>query len=84
MNKHPEFFLKSSNPTQNQYEALRSFHVDNQKASKVAKIFGYSKLYFNKLCSQFHKQIKNGTPIDFFTVKKAGNPGLKKINEKIE
>ncbi|MBI4649699.1 hypothetical protein HY745_00025 [Candidatus Desantisbacteria bacterium] len=84
MNKHPNFFLKSSNSIQNQYEALRAFHVDNIKASEVAKAFGYSRLYFNKLCSRFHKQIKNGTPAEFFTIKKAGNPGLKKNNKKIE
>ena len=72
MNKHLGFFLNYTNATHRTYEALRAFHVDNLSASEIAQNFDYSVDYFNKLKSQFHKQILTKTVPEFFIDKRPG------------
>ncbi len=74
MYKYPGFFLDCSSPVQKTYEALRAFHVDNLPSKNIAEKFGYSLVYFNKIKSQFHKQISGGCPPEIFITKKPGAP----------
>jgi len=74
MNKCPEFFLDHKNSSHKTYEALRAFHIDNLSSKEIANKFNYSLDYFNKLKSQFYKQISKGTPPEFFITKKSGAP----------
>lgn len=48
-------FLKPSNPTHRQYEALRAFFVDQLPAREAAKHFGYSYGSFRVLCHEFRQ-----------------------------
>jgi hypothetical protein len=48
-----KLFLKPSNPTHRQYEALRAFFVDQLPAQEAAQRFGYSYGSFRVLCHQF-------------------------------
>jgi hypothetical protein len=48
-------FLKPSNPTHRQYEALRAFFVDHLPAQQAAKRFGYTYGSFRVLCHEFHQ-----------------------------
>ncbi len=83
MNKYPDFFLKSKNLLQRKYEALRAFHVDNLSSKDIANMFGYSVDYFNKVRSEFHKQLSIGTLSGFFITKKTGPP-IKPTDKNIE
>lgn len=74
MNKYPLYFLENKNPIQRKYEALRAFHVDNLSGKEVALKFSYSLDYFNKLRSEFHKQVVSKEQPEFFITKKAGSP----------
>jgi hypothetical protein len=74
MHKHSEFFLNITNSIHRTYEALRAFHVDNLSSKEIAEKFGYTLDYFNKLKSQFHRQIMEGNPPEMFITKKAGAP----------
>jgi len=47
------FFLAPDSPPQRQYEALRSFFVDQLPSREVARRFGYSPGAFRVLCHQF-------------------------------
>ncbi len=46
-------FLEPSNPTHRQYEALRTFFVDQIPSTEAARRFGYSTGSFRVLCHQF-------------------------------
>src|SRR6266704_2672067 len=48
-------FLKPSNATHRQYEALRSFFVDHWPAQEAAKRFGYTYGSFRVLCHEFRQ-----------------------------
>ena len=48
-------FLKPSNPTHRQYEALRAFCVDQLPAQEAATRFGYSYGSFRVLCHEFRQ-----------------------------
>jgi len=48
-------FLKPSNPTHRQYEALRAFFVDQLPAQEAATRFGYSYGSFRVLCHEFRQ-----------------------------
>lgn len=50
-----KIFLKPSNPTHRQYEALRAFFVDQLPAQEAAKRFGYSYGSFRVLCHEFRQ-----------------------------
>src|SRR5213593_1761077 len=58
VNKLTDFaqaFLKPSNATHRQYEALRAFFVDRLPAQQAAKRFGYSYGSFRILCHEFRQ-----------------------------
>lgn len=84
MNKYPDFFLQCKNPVQKTYEALRAFHVDGLSSKEIARRFKYSKAYFDKLRSQFHKQMDTGNIPHFFINKKAGAPEKAENKEMVE
>ena len=48
-----DFFRRPSHPKQRQYEALRSFFVDQVPSRVAARNFGYSPGAFRVLCHQF-------------------------------
>ena len=48
-------FLKPSNATHRQYEALRAFFVDHLPAQEAAKRFGYTYGSFRVLCHEFRQ-----------------------------
>src|SRR5664279_3162633 len=53
------FFLAPQFSLQRQYEALRSYLVDEEPSSDVARRFGYSPGFFRVLCYQFrHDPLK--------------------------
>lgn len=75
MHQHDQFFLKPKNPLHKQYEAPRAFYVDGISAGEVAQTFGFSKSYFNKLCSLFHQSLISNEPPAFFIEHRPGpNP----------
>lgn len=74
MNKCPEFFFNYTNSSHKTYEALRAFHIDNLPSKIIAKKFGYSLDYFNKLKSQFYNQVSKGAAPKFFITKTPGAP----------
>lgn len=49
------FFLEPEQPKQRQYEALRTYFVENLPAKDVAGKFGYSTGAFHVLCHKFRK-----------------------------
>ena len=49
------FFLEPLHPKQRQYEALRSYFVDEEPSSDVAAHFGYTPSSFRVLCHQFRR-----------------------------
>jgi len=49
------FFLEPQHPKQRQYEALRSFFVDDEPSSEVAAHFAYTPGSFRVLCHQFRR-----------------------------
>lgn len=61
-----DFFLKPLSIAQKQYEALRSYFVDNKLASEVASKFGYSFRGFTTIVSNFCKKIRNGQAHELF------------------
>jgi len=52
-NESPDFFVNPSSVKQKQYEALRAFHVDNEKAEVVAAKFNYTLSAFYSLLRDF-------------------------------
>ena len=50
------FFLEPKHPKQRQYEALRSFYVDDRPSQEVARAFGYSPGAFRVLCHTFLRE----------------------------
>lgn len=75
MYDHKNFFLEPKNLFQRQYEALRAFYVENKTAQQVAKQFGFSENYFNKLRSYFHQTLEQGQmPTIFATSTPGRNP----------
>lgn len=62
------FFLKPQNSKHRQYEALRSFFIENTPGKTVAANFGYRYGTFRLLCHQF----KNDTRKEFFIQSKPG------------
>jgi len=69
---HKDFFLKPEHPFHRHYEALRAFYVENKAARHVAKQFGFSENYFNKLRSYFHQTLSQGKMPNIFA---SPNPG---------
>ena len=68
-----EFFTQYSTIAQKQYEALRMFFVEGEKAQEVAKKFGYTYRGFTTIVSEFRKQLKEGKEKElFFKEKKRG------------
>ena len=49
------FFLEPLHPKQRQYEALRSYFVDEEPSSDVAAHFGYTPSSFRVLCHQLRR-----------------------------
>jgi hypothetical protein len=49
-------FLKPSNATHRQYEALRAYFVDKKSSAEVARSFGYTPGSFRVLCHEFRKR----------------------------
>ena len=68
-------FLKPSNPTHRQYEALRAFFVDRVPAQEAAKRYGYSYGSFRVLCHEFRQ---NPGRVFFQTVPKGPRSAPKK------
>jgi len=52
------YFLRSSNPTHRQYEALRAYFVDGLASGEAARRFGYSAGSFRVLCHHFRQAPK--------------------------
>jgi hypothetical protein len=50
-----QFFAEPSHPRQRQYEALRTFFVENRPSHEAARAFGYSPGSFRVLCHQFRR-----------------------------
>ena len=61
-------FLKPSNATHRQYEALRAFFVDHWPAQDAAKRFGYTYGSFRVLCHEFRQNPKR----EFFQTPQRG------------
>ncbi|MCD4670776.1 MAG: transposase [Actinomycetia bacterium] len=68
------YFIKPKLTKQKQYEALRSFFVDELSAETAAKKFGYTLSAFYSLVANFRKSHKNASEFydQFFKVKKKG------------
>ena len=49
------YFLRPSNATHRQYEALRAYFVDGLASSEAARRFGYSAGSFRVLCHHFRQ-----------------------------
>ena len=47
------FFLQPRSPKQRQYEALRSYFIEEKRSKEVARSFGYSVSAFHVLCHHF-------------------------------
>lgn len=82
MHRHGEFFLKPKNPVHKQYEALRAFYVEGRSAAEVARTFGFSESYFNKLRTLFHKRLLAHEPPSFFVEHQPG-PKPKEVEASI-
>lgn len=67
-----DYFLKPASVGQRQYEALRSFFVEKQNASQIAKEFNYSRNSFYSLVRDFKSKLNATQEDPFFTVKKVG------------
>jgi len=83
-----DFFLSPSNPMHRQYEALRSFFIDNHTAEEVANQFGYKKSTVYSLTRDFQQQLekKELKPEHFFHQTKPGrkpSPNIDTIRENI-
>ena len=61
-----EYFKTPCNLSQKQYEALRAFFVDRQKAEEVAGQFGYKLSAFYSLVRNFRLYLHSNTSEDFF------------------
>jgi hypothetical protein len=67
-------FLKPSNATHRQYEALRAFFVDHLPAQEAARRFGYSYGSFRVLCHAFRQNPQR----EFFRTPPKGPPSTPK------
>lgn len=65
------YFSQPENPTQRQYEALRSLFHEKQPLSEISKKFGFAESYLIKLKNQFAKELDAGKN-PFFELKKTG------------
>jgi hypothetical protein len=72
MHQHDNFFLKPQNPWHKQYEALRAFYVEGRSAAEVARAFGFSESYFNKLRTLFHQRLLANELPSFFVERRPG------------
>lgn len=72
MYSHRDFFLKPKHPFHRQYEALRAFYVEKKAAKQVAKQFGFSENYFNKLRSHFHQTLEQSQMPNIFATPTPG------------
>ena len=69
-----DYFLKHNTIAQKQYEALKTFFVDNISARETANKFGYTLRAFNSLVTDFRKNLKECSVNDdpFFQIRKKG------------
>lgn len=71
------YFLKPSNSTHRQYEALRMYFVDRRSQREIAERFGYTLDSFRVLCCHFRKR-----PQRRFFVEATRGPSKKADREK--
>jgi len=75
-----KFFQTPQNITQKQYEALRSFYLENKSASEVAAHFGYTLSSFYSLIRDFKQFLnKSDQPVKRFFIDPPTGPKLKKL-----
>jgi len=55
LTQYASFFLKPSNSTHRQYEALRAYFVEGLSSKEVAKRFGYTEGSFRVLAHSFRQ-----------------------------
>jgi len=71
--KPEKFFLSPISVAQKQYEALRMFFIEKQRAVEVASKFGYTYRGFTTIVSEFRKHLNTGNREElFFTDKRRG------------
>lgn len=78
------FFLQQDSAAQKQYEALRMYFVEEQKAAVVAPKFGYTYRAFTSLISDFKKNIKAGNYKELFFVRKQAGRHKKTNSNKVK
>lgn len=76
MHEHSKFFLEPKSPAHKLYEALRTFYIDRLPSKEVARRFGWSEKYFNKVRSYFHQALLEDNPPQFFVER---NPGPREM-----
>jgi len=76
MHHHSKFFLEPKGPVHKLYEALRTFYIDRLPSKEIARRFGWSEKYFNKVRSHFHQALLEDNPPQFFVER---NPGPKEV-----
>jgi hypothetical protein len=76
MHDHSKFFLEPKDPVHKLYEALRIFYIDRLSSKEIARKFGWSEKYFNKLRSYFHQALLEDNPPQFFVER---SPGPKEV-----
>ena len=65
--KEARFFLEPQSPAQRQYEALRTYFVEELASQEVARRFAYTPGAFRVLCCQFRRR-----PPEFFRPRRPG------------
>lgn len=71
-----DFFLNPKSTSQKQYEALRSYYIDNKPAKDVAEKFGYKHRGFTSIVLDFNKKLErnNGENLFFANIPKGRKP----------
>ena len=70
-----DFFTQPTTVAHKQYEALRTYYVENIAGQEVARRFGYTYRAFTSLVSTFREKFNKNTSSDLFFVK--NTPGRK-------
>ena len=63
-----DFFMRPVSVPQKQYEALRMYYVEKEKAKDVAEEFGYTYRAFTSIVSDFNNTIKEKDFINPFFI----------------
>ena len=72
MHDHSKFFLEPKSIVHKLYEALRTFYIDRLPSKEIARRFGWSEKYFNKVRSYFHQALLENNPPQFFVERSLG------------